>query len=114
MSAIMLNVFMDDIRSGPRFDWHKPDRDWEHWIITRSVNNTKKLLELGLVHHMSLDNDMGSYQETGYDLVKWMYNSDNWPSGKIYVHSANAIAARNIKDYIRQANPDKLSHELLY
>jgi len=98
---------MDDIRHGPdvgslqEYDL----KDWMDWIIVRSVDNTKRLLELGLVNKLSLDHDMSS-ESTGYDLAKWMAEFGHWPKGEIWVHSANPVGRDNIVATIKRYHPD--------
>ena len=43
------------------------------------------------VADLSLDHDLGEDQETGYDLVKWMAETDAWPQNKPTVHSMNPV-----------------------
>lgn len=86
----MFNVYLDDMRVGPDFTVV----GWENWVVVRSVENAKILLEKGLVDNMSLDHDMGTGDNnrllpTGYDLVCWMEEKNIWPKGKIYLHTAS-------------------------
>jgi hypothetical protein len=93
-----MNIFMDDVRSGPTE---------KSWVVVRGVENVKILLEAGLVDDMSLDHDMGYKQQTGYDLVKWMAENDCWPKGDIVIHSANIVGAENMKCMIDNYYYDK-------
>lgn len=36
-------------------------------------------------------------QPTGYDFVKWMMETDRWPTLKPVVHSANPVGAANMR-----------------
>jgi len=105
-----MKLYLDDMRPGPAGDpvtedsMHNTHEDWKEWVIVRGVHNAKRLLELGLVTDMSLDHDLGE-QETGYDLCKWMAETDNWPSGHIWVHSANPVGARNMAEFIKRYCP---------
>lgn len=103
----MFNVYMDDIRHGPDMDACKHLPDWMDWVIVRSVDNTRRLLELGLVNKLSLDHDMGS-KKTGYDLIKWMAETGYWPKGEIWIHSANPVGRDNMVATINRYHPDGL------
>jgi hypothetical protein len=106
-----MKVYLDDCRPGPTSDpvtiasLHNTHEDWTEWVIVRGVHNLKKLLELGLVTDMSLDHDLGSHQETGYDLCKWMAEYGHWPTGNIWVHSANPVGAQNMVETIKRYRP---------
>ncbi len=105
----MFNVYMDDIRHGPDVgSWKGGMEEWHKWIIVRSVNSVKRLLELGLVNDLSLDHDMGS-EITGYDLTKWMAETGYWPKGKIWVHTANVVGRENMVATINRYHPDGLT-----
>lgn len=43
--------------------------------------------------------------ETGYDLVKWMAETGNWPKHKPLVHSANPVGRRNMVGMIERYFP---------
>jgi len=100
-----MNVFMDDIRSGPFFDgfdsYNYPPSvsDWYDWVTVRSIENVRVLLEMGVVNKLSLDYDMGG-DENGQDLVLWMVWNGFWPNGDITIHSANRIGAQTMSDTI--------------
>lgn len=108
----MFNVYLDDLKPGPNNDYlGVPYPQWETWVIVRSVENVKKLLELGLVNNLSLDHDMGLNSETfnenpnGSDLVKWMIESGVWPKGIITIHSQNIGKAKEMKSDIDKFRP---------
>jgi len=87
-----MNVYMDDLRSGPMY---YPDS--KNWVIVRTVADVETLLKLSIVEDLSLDHDMGLGQDTGYDLCKWMVETECFPSGEIVIHSANPVGAENMK-----------------
>ena len=86
----LINVYLDDIRTpmngkvGDTF-----------WVVVRTIEATKTLLEAGVVGNMSLDHNLGP-GETGYDLVKWMEAENVWPGGSIAVHSGNIVGRENM------------------
>lgn len=98
-----INVYMDDMRPGPSFTAYD---DWQDWVIVRSIDNTKKLLENDLVYELSLDHDMGS-ELTGYDLTKWMAEHNIWPKSTIHFHTANPVGMKNMKDTVDRYAPDR-------
>ena len=97
-----MKLFLDDVRTGPIYN---PEllQDDADWVIVRSVANAKRLIEAGVVTDMSLDHDMGERVQSGYDLVKWMVDTGNWPSGEITVHSANPVGAENMRALLDNA-----------
>ena len=106
-----MNIYLDDIRCGPSNDFYGPiNSGWQEWVIVRSIENAKILLELGLVNDMSLDHDL-SAEETGYDLCKWMGETGHWPKGDISVHSANPVGARSMAGYIDRYKPQHIDGE---
>lgn len=99
-----MNVFLDDVRLGPHY-YDGCGDDWDSWVIVRGIDNVKCLLTLGVVDNMSLDHDLGNDQPTGYDLLKWMADTSNWPKGHIWVHSQNPVGAKNMAEFIERYKP---------
>jgi hypothetical protein len=102
----MLNVYLDDCRNC--YDSYEGMDGWEHWLVVRSTQNLKKMLELGLVDDLDLDHDLGrdrygNLLPDGTDLVKWIVETGYWPKGEIIVHSANKERNQFMRDYLRQA-----------
>jgi hypothetical protein len=85
-----MHVYMDDVRDGPMSGAYGTQIPDQTWVVVRRIDYMKELLAAGLVHDASLDHNMGP-GETGYDLVKWMEATGNWPKGKVTVHSANPV-----------------------
>jgi hypothetical protein len=104
-----MNLYLDDIRNPPPGEW----------VVVRTAEDAKVLLASGLVEYASLDHDLGPcpqcteseeteegikvvaaypcpHSVTGYDLVKWMEETDNWPKYKPMVHSANPVGKANM------------------
>lgn len=97
-----MKIWHDDIR-------RPPDESWE-WA--RTNGHAKKLLLTGQVDEISLDRDlglhnedpdqpdawllMGTGEETGDDLVKWMCAQGIFPA-KITIHSMNVVRAKEMK-----------------
>jgi hypothetical protein len=48
-----------------------------------------------------------SHVGTGYDLVLWMAENNNWPSEKPQVHSANTVGAPRMRGVIDRYYPEK-------
>ena len=108
MKSIMFNVYMDDCRTGPSSNSSDFIEDWESWIIVRSVENTKHLLEMGVVNNLALDHDMGmnsvdgSENSNGTELVRWMIEKNIWPAGNISIHSSNIYKSKCMKEDIEK------------
>lgn len=108
-----INLFLDDLREGPNNDWGRGEAGWENWVVVRSVENAKWLLEMGVVHHLSLDHDMGynsidssKENENGMVLVRWMVENSIWPSGDISIHSANIERALVMRETLNKYRPE--------
>ena len=80
------------------------------WMTVRSIESVKYLLSQRIVNKLSLDHDMGDIGDsgTGYDLVKWMAETNTWPDGQIWVHSANPVGAKNMVGTINRYHPDDM------
>lgn len=101
----MFNVFLDDVRSGPKNEtdeWGISHSDWNAWVICRSIVQVKELLVKELINDLSLDHDLGENLPTGYDLLCWMERQDTWPKGMVIVHSANPIGRQQMESVIRR------------
>jgi NAD+-processing family protein with receiver domain len=115
--TVRLKVYLDDCRPGPAShpvtdeSVHDIHDDWPDWIIVRGIKNLKLLLEMGMVGDLSLDHDLGTIQDTGYQLCLWMAETGNWPKGHIWVHSANPVGAKNMVETIKRYRPTTVAPE---
>lgn len=57
----MLKIYLDDERMAPK-----------GWVRTKNVTSTINLLKRGLVEALSLDHDLGTDKENGYDVLLWI------------------------------------------
>ena len=93
-----ISLWLDDSRPAP-----------QAWLRVTTVRNAQRLLEARLVRELSLDYDLGwcadciaqgehlkhsgrrhcEHTPTGYDLVKWMAETEHWPLAPPTVHSGN-------------------------
>jgi hypothetical protein len=48
-----------------------------------------------------------AHNGTGYDLVKWMAETNNWPNQKPTVHSMNSVGRQNMMSLIERYFPYK-------
>ncbi len=113
-----MNVYMDDVRACP----------FPGWTVTRTVEETKRLLETGEVDHLSLDHDMGAcdactsaarhigdqmspatsffhwcpHYEDGTKLARWMVETGNWSKRMPMVHSANPEGSKRMRGLFRR------------
>ena len=84
------SLYLDDERTP------KTNRDW---IIVRSYSQFIYIIKkLGCPKYASFDNDLGTKKE-GYDCAKWLVEN-NILIKEFNVHSANLVAAENIKSLL--------------
>lgn len=93
----MILLWLDDLREAPK-----------GWTHVTTVEAAQDLLKTGEVQKASLDHDLGYqlgedgtidkvYFRTGYDLVKWMAETNTWPKERPTVHSMNPVGRRNME-----------------
>jgi len=88
-----MKLWLDDIREPPI-----------GWTWAKTAEEAKWYLKSGQVEEASLDHDLDwqatvgldKLEETGYDLVKWMCETGNWPKKKPEVHSMNPVGRENM------------------
>ncbi len=56
-----MKLWLDDMRPAP-----------EGWVWVRTVAEAIEVLEGGKVNFVSLDNDLGAYEEEGYHVADWI------------------------------------------
>lgn len=103
-----MNLWHDDIRP--------PVPGYTTWV--RTNDDAKAILSACVVEAVSLDHDLGLHQanpvspgsealmgsgdETGYDLLKWMVSADCVPDN-VRIHSWNRPGAENMRAYLSNA-----------
>ncbi len=116
----MVKIWLDDARTAPL-----------GWTRTQDIEEVKKLLRVGEVEELALDNDLGRYPPCatcndnacpivideqgdgcscschafyaeGYKLVDWMEEQNLWPKCRPTVHSNNRPAADRMRLVIRK------------
>jgi hypothetical protein len=82
-----INLFVDDARTPtiPCGNSYYPN---PKWVVSRTIEDTKTLLQAGIVNDLDLDYDMND-SETGLELLFWCEKMAIWPVGIISVHTAN-------------------------
>lgn len=91
----MWKMFIDDERFPVKED---------EFIIVRTVEQAiDKIKELGCPDFISFDHDLGDNIPTGFDLAKYLVETDLNHNGSFipndfdyYVHSANPVGKKNI------------------
>ena len=94
-----MKLFLDDIRIPSEMYGDDADTDW---FVTSSVEMVKQSLLDGIVTHLSLDNDLGPDEPEGHTIVTWMIFNNIWPSEEIYVHSANIVRSKQMREDINR------------
>jgi hypothetical protein len=95
-----MKVFLDDIRC--LSDIYGNLYTDEEWITVKTTADVFELLRTGEVTHLSLDNDLGLKEPEGHTVVRWMIENNIWPSKEVYVHSANVVRARQMREDIQR------------
>lgn len=90
----MINIFLDDWRPVPR-----------NFIPVRSVQECVNLLKEREVNILSLDYNLGAFQPTGFELVKWMAENNIYPK-QIFMHSANPFGRVRMYNFLKKYKPD--------
>lgn len=90
-----MNLWVDDSRP-PRGDG---------WTWAHSIDEAIAALKTGTVVDCDLDFDFKGDTRTGYDLLVWMDQTNNWPTLQPHVHSGNATGAIKMKQYIQEHAP---------
>ncbi len=83
-----LRIYLDDERETP-----------QGWIRTYTVDETITVLATGQVDELSLDHDLGTDLEDGYDVLLWIEREvilHNFQPPILNVHSANPPAAKRM------------------
>ncbi len=106
----MRHIYLDDLRACP-----------EGWELVRTYQQCIEALREGNVDYLSLDHDLaeGHYavdsgyfgemvckEPTGYDVCKWMVETDTWPSTSITLHTANPVGRNNMRQLLMRYKPD--------
>jgi hypothetical protein len=101
-------LWIDDLRDPPM-------RADTKYMIARSVNQAKALLELAekdawedKIDYISIDHDAGVYEPQGGDyinLLNWLEYRQHTQNGRIYpieIHSMNAVGCVNMRAIIER------------
>jgi len=91
-----MKVFLDDVRFG---DFHDLGERWYEWILVRTVENCKTLLDTGLVTEISLDFDLSHTDggHTGEDVLRYVIEkmeTEKFEPPYIMIHSRHTAAER--------------------
>jgi len=89
-----MKIFLDDIRPAPG-----------GWILTRTVDETIRYLSSSKVTHLSLDHDIGSFVETGNDVLIWLEEQAYLGNfgvipRVIQIHTANPAAVKRMEQAV--------------
>jgi len=90
-----MKLFIDDTRNPPN----------EDYMVARSYDEAIHILRSkGCPEYISFDHDLGSTDKSGYEIAKWIINSDLNKKGlfipknfRFSVHSQNPVGAENIR-----------------
>ena len=96
MAESKIKIFIDDERF--------PPNDGYDWIIVRSMDEMKELLEMmdGPPDFISFDHDLGKDVPTGFQIAAHLINVDVdvWNKAwnvEFYAHSQNPVGKANIE-----------------
>jgi hypothetical protein len=102
-----LRLWVDDLRD--------PDKNGAvGWSWAKTYDEAIRCLQLGEVLEISLDHDLGDWEEdwngklserSGYDIAIWMAENDVWPPDGAGCHSANPVGWMRIQGVIDRYGP---------
>ena len=108
MEKVKTVLWVDDLRDPP----NKPN---EQYMVARSVNQAKALLNIAeqevwadKIDYISIDHDAGVYAAAGGDyinLLNFLEYRQHTNNGKIYpieIHSMNAVGCVNMRAIIER------------
>ena len=93
-------------------DERVPEMDWT-WC--RTVGHARAVIQQNLddLEYVSLDHDLGSYDHlTGYDLCKWMAETETFPECPIRAHTNNPAGRDNMINTLLRYGPYELEPDL--
>ena len=98
-----MKLWLDDIRDPADFGCIG-------YVWAKTADEAIELLKSGQVECASLDHDLsinatlGKWdgERTGYEVVRWMEESNTWPPGGVEVHSMNPAGKARMLAVIRQ------------
>ena len=97
-------IYLDDIRKPPY-----------GWYLTMGVKETIELLKTNKIIELSLDHDLGNFDDTGYDVLLWIekqVHMNNFKPPIMKVHSSNSSARIKMENAINNINKYyNLKHE---
>ena len=101
-------LWIDDLRN-------PPNREGERYIIARSVNQAKAILDMAekdawedKIDYISIDHDAGVYAVAGGDyinILNFLEYRQHTNNGKVYpieIHSMNAVGCVNMRAIIER------------
>ena len=91
-----VKVFLDDKRLAPT-----------GWTRTKTVAETIEYLKTGKVEELSLDHDLGMYEEDGNEVLLWLEEQVivyGFIPPKLFIHTANPAARREMELAVRSIN----------
>ncbi len=104
-------VWLDDERD-PLL-WAPKSHGKVGWIWVKTVQEAVKLLETGLVTHVSLDHDLGTLH-TGYDLACWIErkaHAGELPRLNWRLHTSNPAGEEKMRQALLAADKSWTAHD---
>ena len=72
-------------------------------IVSNYYQAYYELTTKNIFDYIFLDHDLGINNGSGFDVAKLMYDYPLLTPKFIYIHSANPVGAKNMKNYLPQA-----------
>ena len=96
-------LFLDDIRD---ISYVYPNYDKDNWIVARTFNSAKTIIQEKFPYFISFDHDLGE-DMSGYDFAKYIIEFDfdhDVIDGHFdfSVHSANPVGRENIESLLNR------------
>jgi hypothetical protein len=83
-----VKMYLDDVRKCP-----------EGWILVRTYQEARSLVDTGQITEVSLDHDLGT-DETGYDVILWIERQVYFGQIRkpvIHIHTSNPAGRRKME-----------------
>jgi hypothetical protein len=100
-----MKIWLDDWRPAPK-----------GWFWVKNAADAKKLLSKPSLkfESISLDHDLGLYEETGYGLAEWMVENSIYPEELIQIHTGDPVGRDNLVQLFQRYAPKEIEIKTIW